>query len=49
MSYSARRVFRCYKATHLPTGLIIHFANGLTKREAMNRLQKAVNEHEDAA
>lgn len=44
--YSANRVFRVYKAIHHPTNLLIEFANGLTKREAMNRLQTAVNERE---
>ena len=40
----SNRVFRVYKAIHLPTSLIVEFANGLTKREAMDRLQKAVSE-----
>lgn len=38
---------RWYKATHLPTGTVVEFGNGLTsKREAMKALQSAVNDME---
>lgn len=47
--YSANRQFRVYEAEYLPTGLLLEFRNGLTKREAMQRLQNAVNRRADSA
>jgi hypothetical protein len=44
--FSSGRVSKIYKATHIPTGMIVEFSNGLTKREAMERLQRAVNDHD---
>ena len=45
VGFRAGRNALWYKAIHLPTGIVVEFANGLNKREAMNRLQKAVDEH----
>lgn len=40
------RSARYYTATHLPTGVRVHFQNGYgTAREAMNALQRRVDEH----
>lgn len=45
-SYGLVTCWTCwYRATHLPTGVVVEFKDGTTvKREAMERLQKAVNE-----
>lgn len=45
--FSSGRNSLWFKATHFPTGTVVQFQNGLNKREAMNQLQKAVNEQAD--
>jgi hypothetical protein len=44
--FSSGRVTKIYKAIHLPTGMTVEFSNGLTKREAMERLQRAVHDQD---
>lgn len=47
--FRAGRSARWYEATHLPTGLTVKIIGGVpTKREAMEKLQAFVNEHENS-